>query len=141
MPPFNKTGAENLETKHHEEDIIPNTNIEPIAKLPIYDQLLSKDENRLLTYLRGWERRMGFITPLKWTNIIFIALLHIISLVWFAYNLSQGYLPKWQTVAFCKYPTTNLYPAHQPYFFFNLLLYPTENMSHVKSYITYKNKF
>lgn len=52
--------------------------------------------------LRAWEKKMGFQTPLIWKNIIFISLIHIITLVWFGYDLMIGYYPKWQSIAFGK---------------------------------------
>ncbi|KAI8422440.1 hypothetical protein MSG28_006279 [Choristoneura fumiferana] len=51
-------------------------------------------------YLRAWEKKMGFQTQLIWKNIIIISLIHIITFVWFGYNLVIGYYPKWQSIVF-----------------------------------------
>lgn len=60
--------------------------------------LMKYEENS--SFLKTWEKKMGFQTELIWSNIIFISLLHLISVGWLGYNLAISYYPKWQSVLY-----------------------------------------
>ncbi|XP_063533714.1 acyl-CoA Delta-9 desaturase-like [Cydia strobilella] len=79
-----------------------NNNIETTEAL-INEQYGSDQPLRRIpefSWLRRWEQRMGFETELIWLNIIAISVLHIITVVWFAYNLMTGHFPKWQSAVY-----------------------------------------
>ncbi|GBP63271.1 hypothetical protein EVAR_89061_1 [Eumeta japonica] len=67
-----------------------------------YDAMLPKNDPQFLAPIRRWEKRMGFVTPLRWVNVISILLYHLVTLVWFLYNAAMGLWPKWQTWVFGK---------------------------------------
>lgn len=67
-----------------------------------YDIMLPKNESKPMERVRKWEKSLGFVTPLRWTNIVTITLLHLITVVWFGAYLSRGWIPKWETVVFSK---------------------------------------
>lgn len=60
--------------------------------------LMKYEENS--SFLKTWEKKMGFQTELIWSNIIFISLLHLISVGWLGHNLAISYYPKWQSVLY-----------------------------------------
>ncbi|GBP22729.1 Delta(9)-fatty-acid desaturase fat-7 [Eumeta japonica] len=65
-----------------------------------FDEMLPKHDPQFLTPIRRWEKRMGFVTPLRWVNVTSILLYHLVTLVWFLYNAAMGLWPKWQTWLF-----------------------------------------
>ncbi|CAH2245037.1 acyl-CoA Delta(11) desaturase-like isoform X2 [Pararge aegeria] len=65
-----------------------------------YDEALPKNDPKFLAPVRRWEKRMGFLTPLRWINIIVISLFHIITVASTAYIFIMGEGPKWQTNLF-----------------------------------------
>ncbi|CAG9113432.1 unnamed protein product [Plutella xylostella] len=67
-----------------------------------YDVMLPKNDPKFLKPIRRWERDvMGFLTPLRWKNILAITTYHLVGIVWFLHYLSRGMLPKLQTILFC----------------------------------------
>ncbi|CAH0750131.1 unnamed protein product [Diatraea saccharalis] len=52
-----------------------------------YDRMLPKNEFRFMSPVRKWEKRIGFITPIRWINLITISLSHVIITAWFLHTL------------------------------------------------------
>lgn len=69
------------------------------CKVDAYDQRRST-ESKFLSSIREWEKRVGFVTPLIWTNIIIITSLHIAAFYWFARLVIFDRKAKWSTVVF-----------------------------------------
>lgn len=84
----NNISGENTNIKKYEDDI--------------YMQALPKNELKFLASIRQWERKMGFITPIRWTNAILISSFHIMAVITFLYTFSSGMVPTWETVFFGK---------------------------------------
>ncbi|XP_021183628.3 acyl-CoA Delta(11) desaturase [Helicoverpa armigera] len=66
-----------------------------------YDQMLNPKEPKFLAPLRRLEKRMGFVTPIRWVNTIAITAFHIIGVLWFlrfVYFIDKPF--KWQTLIF-----------------------------------------
>ncbi|CAH2245039.1 acyl-CoA Delta(11) desaturase-like [Pararge aegeria] len=85
--------------EHDAKDCITN-GFEPHKTIDYYDEALPKNDPKFLAPVRRWEKRVGFLTPLRWINIIVISLFHIITLAYCVHLLLSGALPKWQTVLF-----------------------------------------
>ncbi|KAL4715516.1 hypothetical protein ACJJTC_009142 [Scirpophaga incertulas] len=72
-----------------------------INKTYIYNQTLPKNEPFFMHPIRKWEKQMGFVTPIRWINLITITLFHFIAIVWISYmKLYRIDLLRWQTIAF-----------------------------------------
>ncbi|CAH2108161.1 unnamed protein product [Euphydryas editha] len=65
-----------------------------------YDEVSSKSDSKFLMPIRRWEKRMGFVTPIVWTNVILITLFHVTFFLYPAFAIFHQGFPKWQTVAF-----------------------------------------
>ncbi|GBP22731.1 hypothetical protein EVAR_13521_1 [Eumeta japonica] len=46
-----------------------------------YDEMLPKHDPQFLTPIRRWEKRVGFVTPLRWVNVTSILLYHLPGVV------------------------------------------------------------
>lgn len=68
----------------------------------IYNRMLPKNEPPVMAKVRRWERSMGFVTPLRWINLVAITLFHLITVAWFGVHFYLGCLPQWRTVLFSK---------------------------------------
>lgn len=64
-----------------------------------YDEVLY-NASQSMTPIRRWEKRMGFVTPILWKNVMFISAFHIVTVVWFLHDVLTLQAPKWQTVLF-----------------------------------------
>lgn len=82
---------------------VNNNYVRENTKIDPYDVMLPKNDPPFMKPIRRWEKRVGFVTPLRWRNIFLISLFHIISLGWLLYELCLGSFPKWQSVLFGKY--------------------------------------
>ncbi|CAG4971562.1 unnamed protein product [Parnassius apollo] len=65
----------------------------------VYDETRPM-EPKFLAPLREWEKKMGFVTAIRWTNTISIIFYHIVTVVFGIYYLTLGLIPKWQTFVF-----------------------------------------
>lgn len=87
---------------HHETN--DNNNVVKCHKISAYDIMLPKNERKYMAPIRKWEKSMGFITPLRWINIILITSLHVIAVSSFLYvyttGLYTGNFPGWRTVLY-----------------------------------------
>ncbi|XP_060803855.1 acyl-CoA Delta(11) desaturase [Amyelois transitella] len=81
--------------KHH----ATNTRNISLSHSP-YDDLLPKNEPKFMAIVRNWEKRIGFVTPIRWKDTVLIALLHIVAITWFSYTLCFIHSPKWQSILF-----------------------------------------
>lgn len=69
-----------------------------------YDEILSKyREPMFMRPVRRWEKRMGFVTPVRWINTFIITAFHVSSVVWLLVNVYNYNLPKLLTVIFGKF--------------------------------------
>ncbi|XP_026315890.1 acyl-CoA Delta(11) desaturase [Hyposmocoma kahamanoa] len=65
-----------------------------------YESTLPKNEPKFFSRLRNWEKKMGFVTSLRWENAVAIILFHVGTTVWLIVATAMGVVPKWQTVLF-----------------------------------------
>ncbi|XP_026732720.1 acyl-CoA Delta(11) desaturase-like [Trichoplusia ni] len=69
--------------------------------LSSYEQMLNKHDPKFLAPVRAWERRMGFLTPIRWVNAISITLFHLVAVIWLFHYMFLSNKPfRWQTVSF-----------------------------------------
>ncbi|CAB3223637.1 unnamed protein product [Arctia plantaginis] len=64
-----------------------------------YDKML-RPEPSFLKPIRRLEKQMGFVTPLRWTNIIAIFGIHILAVTWGIHFMAVGNTVKLSTVLF-----------------------------------------
>ncbi|KAJ0175629.1 hypothetical protein K1T71_008788 [Dendrolimus kikuchii] len=64
-----------------------------------YDEVLHKD-SKFMAPIRKWEKSIGFVTPILWTNVILLSTFHVITVLWFLHDAVTLQTPKWQTVLF-----------------------------------------
>ncbi|KPI92671.1 Acyl-CoA desaturase 1 [Papilio xuthus] len=57
-------------------------------------------EPEYLAPLREWEKKMGFVTAIRWTSAIPIVIFHLITALSIVYSVIVGSIPKWQTFLF-----------------------------------------
>lgn len=90
--------------EHIETSTNNNNNIEKCPKIDAYDVMLPKNDKKFMAPIRRWEKKMGFVTPLRWINIFMIGTLHIVGIFWFIGVYITGYftgvVPLWKTVFF-----------------------------------------
>lgn len=77
-------------------------NTHDVSKVSFYDEVLSKADPKFLIPIRRWEKRIGFVTPLVWKNILLITSFQVALFVYFTYALLRYGFPKWETVLFSK---------------------------------------
>ncbi|KAJ8730845.1 hypothetical protein PYW08_002258 [Mythimna loreyi] len=65
-----------------------------------YDQMLSRNDPKFLAPIRKWEKRMGFLTPIRWVNTILITMFHIMALLWLYRYAFVTNAFKWPTFIF-----------------------------------------
>lgn len=69
-----------------------------------YDVMLSRlPQPWFLKPVRAWEKRYGFVTPIRWTNTILITAFHLIVVGWVLKSLYFANYVKWQTVIFGEF--------------------------------------
>lgn len=78
-------------------------NIENSDDVCPYERTLPKNESKFFSPLRNWEKKMGFVTSLRWINVVAIILFHVMTSLWLLGATIMGVLPKWQTVLFGNY--------------------------------------
>ncbi|XP_039751333.1 acyl-CoA Delta(11) desaturase-like [Pararge aegeria] len=78
-------------------DNCKNNDVAAHKVLDYYDEALPKNDPKFLAPLRKWEKRMGFVTPLRWINIIGVLLFHLITLLYLLYQFVMGEWPTWQS--------------------------------------------
>lgn len=83
---------------HNKHDDSYNNNTKESC---VYEETRPK-EPKYLAPLREWEKRMGFVTAVRWTSAIPIIMFHLITVAAVIYYIIQGYIPKWQTFVFGK---------------------------------------
>ncbi|KOB69404.1 Acyl-CoA Delta(11) desaturase [Operophtera brumata] len=92
-------------TQHYHETKKTATNDSKNQKITPYDEALGRcKESKFMKPIRDWERRVGFVTPILWVNTIAIITLHLVTTLWFLIDFSCFVFPKWQTIAFAKWP-------------------------------------
>lgn len=52
--------------------------------------------------IRAWEKRCGFVTPIRWLNTLLITAFHLLVLVWVSKTIYDMKYVKWQTAVFGK---------------------------------------
>lgn len=65
----------------------------------VYEETRPKEPEYLFP-LREWEKKMGFVTAIRWTSAIPIVIFHLITVLSIAYSIIIGNIPKWQTFLF-----------------------------------------
>ncbi|XP_045447699.1 acyl-CoA Delta(11) desaturase-like [Melitaea cinxia] len=75
-------------------------NTHDASKVSFYDEVLSKADPKFLIPIRRWEKRIGFVTPLVWKNILLITSFQVALFVYFTYAIFRYGFPKWETVLF-----------------------------------------
>ncbi|XP_046962773.1 acyl-CoA Delta-9 desaturase-like [Vanessa cardui] len=65
-----------------------------------YDEALPKNEFKLMAPIRRWEKRMGFITPIRWTSSTIITIFHIVVVLYSLHSITLDGAPIWKTVLF-----------------------------------------
>lgn len=87
----------------HETKGFSMNNIENKDDVCPYESTLPKNESKFYSPLRNWEKKMGFVTSLRWNNVVAIILFHFVTCLWLLGATVMGVLPKWQTVLFGNY--------------------------------------
>ncbi|XP_026500354.1 acyl-CoA Delta(11) desaturase [Vanessa tameamea] len=65
-----------------------------------YDEALPKNEFKLMAPIRRWEKRMGFVTPIRWTSSTIITLFHIVVVLYNLHAITLDGAPLWKTLMF-----------------------------------------
>ncbi|XP_068632669.1 acyl-CoA Delta-9 desaturase [Battus philenor] len=72
-----------------------------------YNRMCQKDyekvrprETTYLALVREWEKKIGFVTPIRWTNAISITIFHLFTVIALFFYISSGQSPKWETLFF-----------------------------------------
>ncbi|XP_052756197.1 acyl-CoA Delta-9 desaturase-like [Galleria mellonella] len=94
-----KTSHNRVSRDHRLKDVY-NINNKDITYKTAYDRLLPKNESKFLRLLRAWEKRVGFVTPIRWIDCVLIILFHIVTMVWSIYTLIYNNNIMWQTIMF-----------------------------------------
>lgn len=91
----------------HEVKGFSINNIENNDDVCPFDSSLPKNESKYFSRLRTWEREKGFVTSLRWTNVVAIILFHVVTSVCVVVVAAKGMIPKWQTILFGNYIGVN----------------------------------
>lgn len=90
-----------------EESTYMECKSEPQKDVDYYYQALPKTDPKFLAPLRRLEKRMGFVTPIRWTMVLVLTLFHVfMGLGPIYYLLTGGKFPMWKTFLFgniCHY--------------------------------------
>ncbi|CAH0714307.1 unnamed protein product, partial [Brenthis ino] len=90
---FSDEGSTNMEFKSESQ-----------KNVDYYYQALPKTDPKFLAPLRRWEKQMGFVTPIRWTMVLTLALFHILmGLGPIYYLLTGGKFPMWKTFLFALF--------------------------------------
>ncbi|XP_028032379.1 acyl-CoA Delta(11) desaturase-like [Bombyx mandarina] len=90
---------DSIENKPNNQANKPN-NFEKTNTVDPYDEV-KLNEPIFLAPIRKWERSMGFVTPIRWTNAILITTFHVVTVVWGFYTIFyEKQKPMWQSVIF-----------------------------------------
>lgn len=93
---------DSIENKPNNQANKPN-NFEKTNTVDPYDEV-KLNEPIFLAPIRKWEKRMDFVTPIRWTNAILITTFHVVTVVWGFYTLFyEKQKPMWQSVIFGNY--------------------------------------
>lgn len=90
---------------NEEKDINNSENNDDVCP---YESSLPRNESKYFSRLRNWEKEKGFVTSLRWINVVAIILFHVVTSVWVIMGVSTGTIPKWQTGLFGNYITSLL---------------------------------
>lgn len=86
---------------HRAKESTKNESCSTKLQTDSYDKML-RPEPSFLKPIRRLEKRMGFVTPLRWTNIVAIFSIHFLALAWAIHFLALGKTVKLSTVLFGK---------------------------------------